>query len=102
MKKLILLVLLFATLIALVGCGELREPISFEDEQTLINLEECDYQLLIVTNRRKTDDGYEYQLREIDDESISDEWFYSDDFLSIGEYTVAIIYGEEVILVDLD
>ena len=102
MKKLILLVLLFATLIALVGCGELREPISFEDEQTLVNLEECDYQLLIVVNRRTTDDGYEYQLREYDDESISEEWFYSDDFLSIGEYTVAIIYGETIRLVDLD
>ena len=93
MKKLVLLVLLFATLIALVGCGE---------EETLVNLEECDYQLLIVANRRTTDDGYEYQLREIDDESISDEWFYSDDFLSVDEYTVAIMYGEEVILVDLD
>ena len=95
MKRLVLLVLLFATLIALVGCGN-------TEEETLVNLEECDYQLLIVVNRRTTDDGYEYQLREIDDESISDEWFYSDDFLSVDEYTVAIIYGEEVILVDLD
>ena len=154
MKKLILVILLIATLIALVGCesvpveveprmivsvqeyedlieriGELEQELGnktsdlqeqidelsllidnlqllvFTDvflNGTLVNLDDCDYQLLIVTNRRTTDDGYEYQLREVGDDSISDEWFYSDDFLSIDEYTVAIIYGEEVILVDLD
>lgn len=102
MKKLLLLVLLFATMITLVGCGQDENDSNYWREEILVNLENCDYQLLIVVNRRTLENGYEYQLKEIDDESISDEWFYSDDFLSIDEYTVAIIYGENYVLVDLD
>ena len=61
-----------------------------------------DYWLLEVTERRRVDNGWEYQLKEQNDTAIDDTWFYSENLFSIGELILGIEYEDNTfVLIDL-
>ena len=122
MKRL-LLVLCLALCVLLAGCdtecgeGECQywptitttEPTTATTENVVLNiLDDCDYYLLIVVDRRDCNDGYEYIFQEEGQETTED-WFYIDELFSIGEYVLGIEYNiydgtnrEEFVLYDLE
>ena len=106
MKRLLLVLTLVLTMFLAVGCdtecgeGECRYWPTQNDE--LDFLDDCDYYLLTVVDRRDSGDGYEYIFQENGQETTED-WFYSEKLFSIGEYVLGIEYGtpEELALYDL-
>lgn len=113
MKKL-LLVLTLALCALLAGCENRDDcniywhedcPIETTTTETtaLYFLDNCDFYLLTVVDRRNSGDGYEY-IFQADGEETTEDWFFSDELFSIGEYVLGIEYGspEEFVLYDLN
>ena len=80
------------------------------DENVVLNiLDDCDYYLLIVVDRRDCNDGYEYIFQENGQPTPQDEWIYCDELFSINDYVLGIEYNiydgtnrEEFVLYDLE
>ena len=118
MKRLLLILTLVLTLF-LVGCTQcITEENGFcngaefttTTENVVLNiLDDCDYYLLIVVDRRDCNDGYEYIFQENGQPTPEDEWIYCDELFSINDYVLGIEYNiydgtnrEEFVLYDLD
>ena len=117
MKRL-LLVLCLALCVLLAGCdtecgeGECQywPTITTTATDTSLDfLDDCDYYLLIVVDRRDCNDGYEYIFQENGQPTPQDEWIYCDELFSINDYVLGIEYNiydgtnrEEFVLYDLE
>jgi hypothetical protein len=109
MKRLLIIAVLMLSLLA-VGCAQtLAETTTatVSTESPLDFLDDCDYYLLIVVDRRDCNDGYEYIFQE-DGQETTEDWFYIDELFSIGDHVLAIEYHpygnntEEVAFYDFD
>ena len=111
MKRLLIIAVLMLSLLT-VGCENTvwrpHVPDITTTADTLLDfLDECDYYLLIVVDRRDCNDGYEYIFQE-DGQETTEDWFYIDELFSIGDHVLAIEYHpygnntEEVAFYDFD
>ena len=111
MKRLLIIAVLMLSLLA-VGCAQtLTETTTatVSTESPLDFLDDCDYYLLIVLDRRDCNDGYEYIFQENGQPTPHDEWIYCDELFSIYDYVLGIEYNiydginrEEFVLYDLE
>ena len=112
MKRLLIIAVLMLSLLT-VGCeNTVWRPhvpdITTTADTSLDFLDDCDYYLLTVVDRRDCGDGYEYIFQE-DGQETTEDWFYSEKLFSIGEYVLGIEYNiydgtnrEEFVLYDLE
>jgi len=113
MKRLLIIAVLMLSLLT-VGCeNTVWRPhvpdITTTADTSLDFLDDCDYYLLIVVDRRDCNDGYEYIFQENGQPTPQDEWIYCDELFSINDYVLGIEYNiydgtnrEEFVLYDLD
>ena len=108
MKRLLIIAVLMLTLLA-VGCAQTSTETTTAADTSLDFLDDCDYYLLIVVDRRDCNDGYEYIFQENGQPTPQDEWIYCDELFSINDYVLGIEYNiydginrEEFVLYDLD
>ena len=89
MKKLVLVFVVLVALFVMVGCkGEEPTPtvIVGEDVEAVLDvLENQDYLLALVIDRRETSGGYEYLIKLTGQQTYDREkWYYSEDYLLTG------------------
>lgn len=107
MKKL-LIALLLLLCFALVGCDSRNGNYGdYYGDEAIAFLDDCDYYLLRVVDRRDSGDGYEYLFQE-NGQGVDEEWTYSDKLFSLDDWVLGIEYEttvgithEEFVLYDL-
>ena len=96
MKKLLLCIMCIITL-ALAGCDLFNTlpPTTVKIDETKAALDDCDFYLFTVIDRRDSGDGYEYILQKVGFNMYTEDWFYSDELFSLDESVLGIESGDD-------
>ena len=99
MRKLVLVLVVLVALFVMVGCkGEEPTPtvVIGEDVEAVLDvLENQDYLLALVIDRRETSGGYEYLIKLSNQETYDrDKWYFSKDYIITGYMGVFVQIDE--------